>query len=88
MKTGNIKSLAVSDAKQSLALIHRVFDNEQGAARDIVQLNAGAAIYASGIADSLEAGVRAAGETIASSGAKDKFAQLIEVSNSFQEASD
>jgi len=71
METGNIKSLAVSDAKQSLALIRRVFDNEKGAARDIVQLNAGAAIYASGIADSLEAGVRVAGETIVSGAAKD-----------------
>jgi len=84
MEPGGVESLAVSDAKQSLALIHRVFDNEKGPARDIVQLNAGAAIYVSGVADSLETGIRIAGEVIASGAAKDKFAQLIEVSNRFR----
>ena len=84
MEIGSVESLAVSDAKQSLALIHRVFDNEKGPARDIVQLNAGAAIYVSGVADSLENGIRIAGEVIASGAAKDKFAQLIDVSNGFQ----
>lgn len=83
MEPGSVESLAVSDAKQSLALIHRVFDNEKGPARDIVQLNAGAAIYVSGVADSLETGIRIAGEVIASGAAKDKFAQLIEISNGF-----
>jgi len=84
MEPGSVESLAVSDARQSLALIHRVFDNEKGPARDIVQLNAGAAIYVSGVADSLESGIRIAGEVIASGAAKDKFARLIEVSNGFQ----
>ena len=83
MEIGSVESLAVSDAKQSLALIHRVFDNEKGPARDIVQLNAGAAIYVSGVADSLATGIRIAGEVIASGAAKDKFAQLIEISNGF-----
>ncbi len=83
METGSVESLVVSDAKQSLAMIHRVFDNEKGPARDIVQLNAGAAIYVSGVADSLETGIRIAGEAIASGAAKDKFARLIEVSNEF-----
>ena len=83
LETGSVKSLAVVDAKQSLDLINRVFENEQGAARDIVQLNAGAAIYVSGIADSLEIGIRVAGEVIASGAAKDKFARLIEISNGF-----
>ena len=84
MEPGSVESLAVSDARQSLALIHRVFDNEKGPARDIVQLNAGAAIYVSGVADSLATGIRIAGEVIASGAAKEKFAQLIEVSNGFQ----
>jgi len=83
METGSVESLAVDDAKQSLDVINRVFSNEKGPARDIVQLNAGAAIYVSGIADSLEAGIRIAGEAIASGAAKDKFARLIEVSNGF-----
>jgi anthranilate phosphoribosyltransferase len=83
METASVESLAVSNAKESLALIRRVFDDEKGPARDIVQLNAGAAIYVSGVADSLETGIRIAGETIASGAAKEKLAQLIEVSNRF-----
>ncbi len=83
METGSVESLAVDGARQSLDLINRVFENEEGPARDIVQLNAGAAIYVSGIADSLEAGIRVAGEAIASGAAKDKFARLIEVSSGF-----
>jgi len=81
MGTGRIEALAVSDAKQSLAMINRVFDNEAGSARDIVQLNAGAAIYVSGVADSLKAGIGLAGEVIASGAAREKFARLVEVSN-------
>ncbi len=84
MEAGSIESLAVHDAQGSLAMIRRVFDNEAGAARDIVQLNAGAAIYASGVADSLEAGIRLAGEAIASGAAREKFSRLIEVSNDFR----
>ncbi|MFQ5645088.1 MAG: anthranilate phosphoribosyltransferase, partial [Thiogranum sp.] len=83
METGSVESLAVSDAKESLALINRVFDNEAGPARDIVQLNAGAAIYVSGVADSLAAGVSLAGEAIASGAAREKFARLIAISNGF-----
>ena len=51
---------------------------------DIVALNAGAAIYVSGIADSLQAGVDAAQQAIASGAAKQKLKDLIEVSNSFE----
>ena len=83
METASVEGLAVSNAKESLALIRRVFDDEKGPARDIVQLNAGAAIYVSGVADSLETGIRIAGEAIASGAAKEKLAQLIEVSTGF-----
>jgi len=83
MQNGKIKELAVKDAQQSLQLINRVLDDTHGPAHDIVALNAGAAIYASGIADSLQAGVDAAKQAIASGAAKQKFKDLIEFSNSF-----
>jgi anthranilate phosphoribosyltransferase len=38
----------------------RIFDGEKGAARDLAALNAGAAIYVSGLVGSLQEGVRAA----------------------------
>jgi anthranilate phosphoribosyltransferase len=47
----------------------RIFAGERGAARDLAVLNAGAAIYAGGGADTLEAGVRAAERTIDDGGA-------------------
>jgi anthranilate phosphoribosyltransferase len=83
MQNGKIEELAVKDAQQSLNLINRVLDDTPGPAHDIVAVNAGAAIYASGIADSLQAGVDAAKQAIASGAAKQKFKDLIEFSNSF-----
>jgi anthranilate phosphoribosyltransferase len=64
--------LEVSDAaavpggnpQQNAEIARRIFAGEQGPARDLAVLNAGAAIYAGGIADSLEQGVRAAERAI------------------------
>ncbi len=81
IQIGKIEELAVNNAQQSLNLINRVLDDTNGPAHDIVVLNAGAAIYASGIADSLQAGVDAAKQAIASGAAKQKLKDLIEFSN-------
>jgi len=59
-----------------------VFDNQPGPARDIVCLNAGAAIYAAGLVGTLKQGVARATEIIASGAAKATFSALIETSNS------
>ncbi len=83
VQMADVSDLAVKDAQESLELIGQVFDNTPGAARDIVALNAGAAIYVAGLADSLAEGVDKAMETIASGAAKKTFARLIEVSNGF-----
>ena len=76
--------LAVKDAEQSLALLRAVLDNRGGAARDIVCLNAGAAIYAAGRADSIHDGVTRAAELIDSGAARQKLQQLIAHSQSFK----
>ena len=81
--SGDIGQLKVEDAVQSLAVIKGVLDNRPGPARDIVQLNAGAAIYAANLVDSLQAGVARAGEIIASGAARAKLDELVKVSNSF-----
>jgi anthranilate phosphoribosyltransferase len=73
--------LRVDDAAQSLAMIRRVLDNEAGPARDIVMLNAGAAIYAAGLAASLADGVARAGEVLANGKARETLDELIRVSN-------
>jgi anthranilate phosphoribosyltransferase len=83
MQTGELAALGVSGAAASLTMINAVFDDTPGPARDVVVLNAGAAIYVSGIADSLANGVERARQVLASGAARDKFRQLIDTSNSF-----
>jgi anthranilate phosphoribosyltransferase len=61
-------------------MLNGVLDNQPGAPRDIVQLNAGAAIYVAGLSNSLCEGIIRAGEVIASGEAKAKLEQLIEFS--------
>jgi len=79
----DISVLAVADAEESLQVIRKVFSNEAGPARDIVAFNAGAAIYAAGLEDSLESGIKVALDVIANGGAMAKLDALISVSNSF-----
>lgn len=76
-------TFAVGSPEESLATIRAVFDGSDGPACDIVALNAGAAIYAAGLADDLHAGVGAARESIASGAARERLAKLVELSNSF-----
>ena len=78
----NISELTVTSAEESLAVIKKVFNNEPGAAKDIVKFNSGAAIYVAGLADSLEAGIEKAEEVIASGQAAAKLDELIDISNS------
>lgn len=52
-----------------------------GPKRDIVLLNAGATLYIGGVAETVEAGVKLAAETIASGKAYEKLNELIRVSN-------
>lgn len=81
MQRANLSALRADDAEHSLRIIKSVLANEAGPARDIVCLNAGAAIYAAGLADSLAAGVDRAKEVIASGEAAAKLDQLIQATN-------
>ena len=73
----SLNELAVVDAESSLVMVNSVLDNKSGPARDIVILNAGAAIYAANITDSLAAGIKKAAQVIASGAARSKFDALI-----------
>ena len=77
---GDVKKLGVTSPAESLAIIRTVFDNQPGPARDIVVLNAGAAIYVAGLAPNLEAGVKKAVEVIASGAARAKLDALAKLS--------
>jgi anthranilate phosphoribosyltransferase len=57
--------LKAANREASLAIVRRVLDNEPCPARDIVLLNAGAALYAADVADSLADGVERARQVLA-----------------------
>jgi anthranilate phosphoribosyltransferase len=76
--------LRVSNADEACDMLRGVLNNQPGAPRDIVQLNAGAAIYVAGLSASLGEGILRAAEVIADGSAKARLEQLIEFSNQFQ----
>ncbi len=79
-----IASLKAADADESLAIIRSVLEDNAGPARDIVCLNAGAAIYTAGLADSLAQGVEKASEAITSGEARNRLDKLIILTQSFE----
>ena len=78
LKTTSIESLRVNDCEQAKSMLLSVLENVPGPARDIVLLNAGAAIYVAGKAETLTQGVDKAAQAIASGAALGKLRQLIE----------
>ena len=81
MKVSAIETIQVQDSDQSKALLQSVLDNQPGPALDIVLLNAGAAIYVSGVADTLQEGVEVARVAVESGAAKEKLRQLVEITH-------
>jgi anthranilate phosphoribosyltransferase len=71
------RALKVETPEQSKAMLMAVLDNTPGAARDIVVLNAGAALYAADVVDSVISGIAKAKAAIESGAAKAKLSQLI-----------
>jgi anthranilate phosphoribosyltransferase len=74
------RALRVETAEDSKAMLLGVLDNQPGPARDIVILNAGVALYAANVADSMDAGISLAKSAIESGAAKVKLEQLRDVS--------
>ena len=77
MQRAELTTIRAADAEHSLAIIKDVLANQSGAAKDIVCLNAGAAIYVAGLAGSLADGVKRAAEVIAEGRAAEKLQQLV-----------
>jgi anthranilate phosphoribosyltransferase len=84
MNRASLDQIHADDAADSLRIIKGVFDNEGGPAKDIVCLNAGASIYAAGLADSLKAGIEKATQVIAAGKATEKLEQLIAKTQSYK----
>jgi len=84
MPVSALREIQVSDQSQSRDMLLAALANERNAARDIVAANAGAAIYVSGLAVSLEAGVERARAVLASGAARRKLDELAEFSGRFR----
>jgi anthranilate phosphoribosyltransferase len=76
------RALKVDTPEQSRQMLMGVLDNQPGAARDIVILNTGAALYAANVADSVKAGIEKARAAVESGAAKAKLEQLVNLSKS------
>ncbi|MDH4151991.1 MAG: anthranilate phosphoribosyltransferase [Betaproteobacteria bacterium] len=84
MKAVDLAAIRVDDPVAAKQMLLDSLSGEHPAARDVVALNAGAAIYTAGVADSHEAGVRAALEVIGSGAAKAKLDEFVDFSNRFK----
>ena len=71
------RGLRVANVQESGAMLLSVLENKLGASRDIVMLNAAAAVYAAGVCPSLIEGVKLCREALASGAAREKLQQLV-----------
>ncbi len=81
MKLHALKDIQIQNAEESKAMILEVLAGKQGPARDIVLLNAGAAIYVAGLEASLDAAIQRAAQAMDGGAAKHKLDLLIKLSN-------
>jgi anthranilate phosphoribosyltransferase len=87
LRRADLDAIRVQEPAESLAMLRGVLANQPGPARDIVHLNAGAAIYAAGRATTLAAGLAQADAAIESGEALRRLERLIALTESFDRAS-
>lgn len=78
------KVLRVANVEESRDVLLAALDNKNGAARDIVALNAGATIYVSGLAETLAEGVDRAFEALASGAARQSLERFATFTGQFK----
>lgn len=77
---GELAAIQVNSAAESLALIQMAFEGNSGAAADMIVLNAGAALYAADISESLAAGIALARKQLESGAAARTLKKLVTLS--------
>ena len=80
LSMASARALRVDTPEQSKAMLLGVLDNQSGAPRDIVIFNAGAALYAANVADTMMHGIEQARAALASGAAKARLQQLVTLS--------
>lgn len=82
IRPAEIADLAGGDPGYNARIIRDILDGEKGAGRDIVLMNAGAAVYVGGQARDLHEGIRRAADSIDSGNARSRLDSLIETTRS------
>ncbi|MDE2744348.1 MAG: anthranilate phosphoribosyltransferase [Gemmatimonadota bacterium] len=82
LQTVSAEALKGGDADCNARILRRVLDGEEGPQRDVVLLNAAAAMVVGGLAEDITAGLEVAQESIDSGKARQALDRLVEVSNS------
>jgi anthranilate phosphoribosyltransferase len=77
------RSLKVADATESKAMLLGALENKPGTAREIVALNAGAALYTANLVASIGDGIVKAREVIASGAARAKVDEFVQFTRKF-----
>lgn len=80
------RAFKVETPEQSRAMLLGVLDNVDGPAKEIVIFNAGVALYAANVADSIAAGITLARNALDSGAAKTKLGELVTLAHSLSSA--
>ncbi|MGH8126108.1 MAG: anthranilate phosphoribosyltransferase, partial [Rhodanobacteraceae bacterium] len=80
------RNLRVANAGESKAMLLQVLDGTDGVARNIVLLNAGAALYAAGVALSIADGIARAGNSIDDGSARAKLDKFVQATRELADA--
>lgn len=78
-----INQIQVHSVAESVAMVRSVLENRTGPARDVVVLNAGAAIYAAGLTQSFAEGLTLAQSVLSQGAVRDKLAAWVNLTQSF-----
>ncbi|HYX78311.1 MAG TPA: anthranilate phosphoribosyltransferase, partial [Solirubrobacterales bacterium] len=81
-----LDQIAGGTPEENAAAVSRVLDGEDGAARDVVALNAGAAILVGGKADHLASGIDQARDAIDSGTARQVLSRLVDLTSELADA--
>jgi anthranilate phosphoribosyltransferase len=81
LKRCRIEELSGGSPEECAAILRAVLQGEKGPRRDVALLNAGAALYVSGLAGSVAEGINQAAASIDSGKAREKLEQLVRMTN-------
>jgi len=83
LSRADLTTIQVNSVEESVTLVRSVLDNQAGAARDIVALNAGAAIYAADLTNSFAEGVTQALAALSEGAAREKLSAWVKKTGEF-----